>query len=86
MRTDNILFQVVLVLLLLGTSSLKAQENDLLYVWAKSGLIVRDAPSIDGKRIGKLAYGDSIRIEEETEFRYLMKVLEIKEKKQKHFK
>ena len=33
---------------------------DTLYVWAESGLNVRDTPSTDGKKLGKLDYGEQI--------------------------
>lgn len=79
MRSVKNLLGITLLFLFSGIYTLTAQENELKYVWAKSGLIIRDTPSITGNRIGKLAYGDSIRVVEKTEKRYMMKVLEIEE-------
>ncbi|KAA3622892.1 MAG: SH3 domain-containing protein [Bacteroidetes bacterium] len=66
----------VLAFFFLGVTNLKAQGNELRYVWAKSGLIIRDAPSIEGKRVGKLAYGDSIRLVKVTGKSYSVKMME----------
>ncbi len=79
MKNPQILLLFVFAFFLLGITSVKAQENKLRYVWAKSGLVIRDAPSKEGKRIGKLAYGDSISIVETTDFRNLIKVLEVED-------
>lgn len=41
------------------TLSLSAQM-DTLYVWAESGLLLRDKPNVEGKVVGKLDYGDTV--------------------------
>lgn len=51
-------------------------ESNELYVWAKSGLTVRNKPFINGEKTGIVKYGERIKIVEKTSFLYSDEVLE----------
>lgn len=55
------------------TLTLSAQI-DTLYVWAESGLLLRDKPNVDGKVVGKLDYGDTVvvtRVPKNSQYSYV---------------
>lgn len=58
--------KIFTLLFLILTSFLFGQE--IQYVKADNGLIVRDQPSKNGTRIGKLKYGTVVEVREETAF------------------
>ncbi|MFV0565014.1 MAG: SH3 domain-containing protein [Flavobacteriaceae bacterium] len=48
---------------------IKGQENEIYFINAPTGLIIRDLPSLNSNRIGKLPYGSIVELLEETEFK-----------------
>ncbi|RED44575.1 SH3 domain-containing protein [Winogradskyella eximia] len=61
----NFLKQILAVGLLLGVTTISAQEQ--AYVAAESGLSLRDQPDVSGKMLSKLAYGEAIGVLEKTD-------------------
>lgn len=52
-----------LLTILISTITLTlSAQIDTLYVWAESGLLLRDKPNVEGKVVGKLDYGDTVVI------------------------
>lgn len=56
--------------------------GDTLYVWADGGLVIRDAPGIKSNRIGEIAYGEQLVVQEGKYYRYEEEELTIIKKSQ----
>ncbi|MCA0131122.1 SH3 domain-containing protein [Winogradskyella alexanderae] len=60
----NFLKQILLVALIICATPTWSQEQ--AYVIADNGLSIREKPNLNSKKIGKLKYGQSIKIEDDT--------------------
>lgn len=59
--------------------------GDTLNVWAKNGLFIRSEPNVKSEKIGKLEYGNSVVVVEQTLRKIAFSVLEFKDFKIKGF-
>ena len=60
----NFFKQILAIVLVINAYTINAQQQ--AYVIADNGLSIREKPDLNSKKIGKLKYGQSIKIEENT--------------------
>ena len=57
---------IILIICFFALLEVKAQENEIYFVNASAGLIIRNEPDLNSDRIGKLPYGKTVELIQET--------------------
>jgi len=56
--------------------TIKNEINEVYYVWAKNGLNLRSSPTVEGKIITHIPFGDNLTFLKKTEHKYINKFVE----------